>query len=190
MEYDPARLKARLVPLPPVALTAIASATAERVYPVYQRFWVGDFVAEVRDAIDLGWTVCAGLNPQSGQHQRLAVAIEDHVDYLNEEDITILAQAAAASLRILETLDPAVDIARQGAHRALSGSIYVAQLAAKVSKAISKEAATDEELRWQELALTFAAQGQGPWTPEAFRSLAPHPPAWWDAYERSPNHLI
>lgn len=189
MEYDPEQLKVRLASLPPLALTAIACATAERVNPVYEKYWVGSHLVEVRQAIDLGWQVCAGATPQPGLRERMAEFIEDLVEYLYEEGITILAEAAAVSLAVLETLQPDVEAKKEAAERALGSSLYVVQLAAHVSKAISEDVASDEELTWQDLALNLVARTRGPWTREDFRSLGADPPAWWIAYDGASKHL-
>src|SRR5215216_7182904 len=101
-KYDPNALKARLAPLPPLALIALAAACAERANPVYEKYWVGDHLAEVREAIDLAWEYCAGTTPDLARLKRLEEFVRDHVEFLNEEGITILASSVTVSLRVLE----------------------------------------------------------------------------------------
>ena len=187
--YDPDALELRLAQLSPLALTAVAAACAERVNPVYEKYWVGDHVREVREAIDYAWECCAGAAPDPVRAQHLEDFVRDQVEFLNEEGITILASSATVSLRVLETLNPKAD-QKLGAQRACGSSLYVAQMAADLSGTVNEETAEDEEVTWQDRAINLVRTGQGPWTPQLFRELGPDPPNWWRAYDAGPEHLI
>jgi len=187
-KYDPNALKLRLAALPPSALIALTVACAERVNPVYEKYWVGDHLREVRETIGVGWANCAGKAPDPAQLQRLEELVRDHVEFLNEEGITILASSVTVSLRLLESFHAQED-QKLAARRAIGSSLYVAQLAASFSKALDEETATDEEVTWHNRAIDLVENGQGPWTADMFRQLADDPPKWWLAYDAGPQHI-
>jgi hypothetical protein len=188
-KYDPNALKTRLAPLQPLALVALTAACAERANPVYENYWVGDHLREVREAIDVAWTLCAGTAPDPIRLKKLVSFVRDHVEFLNEEGITILASSAAVSLRVLECMIAKED-QKLSARRAVGSALYVAQLAAKFSKTMDEETATEEEVTWHNRAIDLVDKGVGPWDAEVFRRLGDDdPPKWWRAYEAGSQHI-
>lgn len=183
-------LKVRLRQVSPLGRTALAAAAAERANPVYEKHWVGDHITQVREAIDWAWSQVAGAPPDPARVAVLDDAVQDQVTYFGEEEISILVSAAGASLYTLQTLDADADKSVLAALRTLAAVLHVAQLAAQLSETVDDVDAKDEELTWQERALQLVTDEPGPWTPEMFRALGNHPPAWWVAYEAGSHHLI
>jgi len=187
-KYDPSALKVRLAPLPPLALIALTAACAERANPVYEKYWVGDHLREVREAIDVAWALLAGTTPDPARLKKLDSIVRDHVEFLNEEGITILASSATVSLRVLECIIAKED-QKLSAKRAIGSTLYVAQLAAKFSKTMDEAIATDEEVTWHNRAIDLVEKGPGPWNSDSFRQLGDDPPKWWQAYEAGSQHI-
>ena len=153
-----------------------------------RKYWVGDHLHEVRAAIDVAWEYCAGATPDPARPQRLEGPVRDHVEFLNEEGITILASSVTVCLRVLESLSDHAD-QKLSAKRACGSSLYVAQLAAKFSKTMDEETATDEEVTWQNRAIDLVQRGQVTFSGQMFRQLSDDPPKWWLAYEAGPTHI-
>lgn len=187
-KHDPNALKARLAPLPPLSLIALAAACAERANPVYDKYWVGDHLPEVREAIEEAWALCAGTTPDPARLKKLESLVRDHAEFLNEQGITILASSATVSLRVLECMIGRED-EKLSARRAIGSTLYVAQLAAKFSETTHEATATDEEVTWHNRAIDLVEKGQGPWDAEMFRQLGDDPPKWWQAYEAGSRHI-
>jgi len=187
--YDPEELQLRLAPLEPSSLVALAAASAERVNPVYETYWAGDHIDEVKEAIELGWQSCAGKTLDATRLQHVAKFVRDHLDWLHEEGIGILASSVTVCLRVLEALNPNKDEAVQGVIRAFGSSLQVVKIAAKLAK-VDKTAAQDEELSWQDRAITLVSGSPGPWDASMFRQLGAAPPHWWTAYASGSEHLV
>ncbi len=82
--------------------------------------------------------------------------VRDHLDWLHEEGIGILASSVTVSLRVLETLSANKVDAVQGVVRAFGSSLHVVKIAAKLAR-VDKAAAQDDELDWQDEAIKLVS---------------------------------
>ncbi len=179
---DDKDLKARLQAIPAKVQTALAAACAQRVYKVWEDHWVGDYSAAVKNAVEFGWTYATAPSTGLPDTKSLLTELGALVEYLNDEGISILSNAATVSLRVVETVTTDNVASALALERALGSALFVAKLAGKLSGQ-GKDKSQQEELDWQDAALRIAESWQGPCQRTMFDSAAPVPPQWWVAYE-------
>lgn len=108
----------RLLAVHRPARVALLAASGERIFPIYEAYWVGDYEAEVLRTVEYGWTSACGGSVSPADLSSSQRKLAELVTYYNEEDIGILACCATLALRIVQCIvgttedDSALDAAR------------------------------------------------------------------------------
>jgi hypothetical protein len=171
------------------ARIALAAACAQRVAPVYDKYYVGNHYPEVVEAIEFAWEYVLTNRLNRDRLASLLEELNEVTDFLAEEEITILSESASVSLFLIEALADDEAESLSACDRVIGSSLYVAQLAGSCSDGDEGERKADqEENDWQEKALSLIETWQQPCHRKMFDSCGPTPPQWWFAYEAAPEH--
>ncbi len=178
-------LKARVARAGPQARTALLSASAERVLPVYEEYWVGDYSPAVARSVEIGWAYALGGDGNAAESRTCIAEVQDLVTYYYEDATRheILAHAVTVVLRLLQSICPDEEASVLATARGVSSTIDTAKSAERMAdwdtptEARTKVAA-NEERAWQEAALARIETWTGPITRTMFDDLGAKPPAW------------
>lgn len=174
------------------ARVALLAACGERVFPIYEAYWVGDYTPDVSRTVEQGWIyACGGMISPEDVRCSLEGLLA-LVTYYNEEDIGILSCCATLALRIVQCIDaPTDDESSLAAARGCHTEIYAAILA---DHAIHEAKAPGfpaeaEERGWLEKAIQRTETWQGVARRDMYSDLGQIPPKWWPAYQNARHHL-
>jgi hypothetical protein len=178
-------LKARASKANPQARTAFLSACAERVLPIYEDYWVGDYYPSVARSVEIGWTYALGADVNAEELRTCLDEVQDLVTYYHEEPTRheILAAAVTVVLRMLQSITPDEEASIIATARGISSTIDTAKSAEWMANWDTPEpartkVAADEERKWQEAAIARIENWTGPVTRTMFDDLGAKPPAW------------
>ena len=165
---------------------ALLAAIGERMFPIYEKHWVGDHAVEVSRTIEQGWRRATGLDVPAADLVASRTQLQALVEFYNEESIGILAQCTTLALRLVQCLEAsteeeAVLAAARGTGNHLSAAT-LADRAIHDAKAPGFPAEAEEQA-WQARALERLETWRAPIERHMFSDLGPLPPAWWPAYE-------
>jgi hypothetical protein len=170
--------------------TALAAACADRVYRVYEEYWFGDYTPAVKEAIEVGWTYACGASIDANHLTLITADLQETVEYLNEEGVTILASSATVSLRIIQSITSDTAGSALAVARALESALYVALLAGDLSGVDQGDKAAElEEVSWQAAALRIVEAWREPCRRDMFEGIGVSPPLWWTTYQSGSEHL-
>jgi hypothetical protein len=176
-------LIARLRPASRLARIALVAECGDRVYPIYEEYWVGEYYESVRRSIDIGWSVASGANVDEVEIQTCLTEVQDLVNYYREEGIDVLGAAVTVVLRVLQSLASDEEAHLMAVARGLVSARDTAQsaeAAANQSTPASNrtKVAMREEEAWQTAALALIQESKGVPTRSMFDPLNDKPPKW------------
>jgi hypothetical protein len=170
-----------------LARIALLAACGERMFPIYESYWVGDYAPDVSRTVECGWTCACGGSVRPDDLRLAHGKITGLVDYYNEEDVSILACCTTLALRIVQCIDAATDDdSALAAARGCSEALFVARLADHAIHGAKAPGfpAEAEEREWQEKALLRSEAWQGLANRDMYRDLGALPPLWSPAYQK------
>lgn len=97
-------LKRRFSAVSPTLRLAFLASGAERVLPIYEKFWVGDFHPELLRTVELAWLAVEGSTLDPDEVERCFEVSKELADLYAEESIAVLAQAANSASWIMDML--------------------------------------------------------------------------------------
>lgn len=173
----------------PLRLAFLATC-AERVLPIYEKFWVGDFHPELLRTVELAWKTIEGDTLDPEEVDRCVEVSKDIAEFYAEESISVLAQAANSAAWIMDLIKPAEpDDADYAAPRGYAAVQTAGQaIDAVLSRSGIAPSAQAEEEAWLDAAVARAESWTGPVSRETFRDLAAFPPKWWAVYSNAQHH--
>jgi hypothetical protein len=176
-------LIARLRPASRPARIALAAECGDRVYPIYEEYWVGDYYESVRRSIDIGWSVASGEKVDEAEIQKCLAEVQDLVNYYREEGIDVLGAAVTVVLRVLQSLASDEEAHLMAVARGLVSARDTAQSAEAMANQSTPQAnrtklAMREEEAWQSAALALIQEWKGVPTRGMFDPLDDKPPKW------------
>lgn len=86
------------------AQIALAAECAERIYPIYQAYWVGSYYESVKQSIELAWSYAMGNQIDEDQLQANLEELGDLVNYYYEEGISELAETVNSVFLLLQAV--------------------------------------------------------------------------------------
>jgi hypothetical protein len=177
--------QARVARATPQARTALLSASAERVLPVYEEYWVGDYSPAVARSVEIGWASALGEPVNADELKSCIAEVQDLVTYYYEEATRheVLATAVTVVLRLLQSITPDEEASVLATARGIGSAVEAARAAEWTAnwdtpEPVRTERAADEERAWQEAALARIETWTGPLTRTMFDDLGAKPPAW------------
>lgn len=169
---------------------AFLAACAQRVLPIYEKFWVGDFHPELLRTIELAWKTVEGGTVDADEVGRCSNVSREVAELYAEQSISVLAQAANSAVWIMDVLkqdDP--DDVNLAAPRAYAAVLTAGQaIDAVLSREGIAPSAQAEEEAWLDAAVARAESWTGPVTRETFHDLGAFPPKWWAVYSNLQHH--
>lgn len=174
------------------ARIAFLAAAGERILPIYEKYWTGDYIPEIGKSFELGWRHVLGRPASEPELKSCSSAVGDAVEFYNEESIAILSRCATLALRVLQCIQ--ADSEQGASLAAARGYAVLVEAAQNVDKAIGRDeaaanSATTEELSWLRAALVKAETWTGPVSRNMFSDAGQLPPAWWLAYSAAASPL-
>ncbi len=163
---------------------ALAAECASRVAPVYVEYPVGFSYSELERAVDIAWQFAAGTPYDDAEIQVCVANVTKLVEYYYDDGLDVLAETTTAVLRALEC----VLGNDKESLRAVGRGMVSARAAAQAAEAMAndgqhstftKEAALNEEARWQDKAIAIACTWQGPVSTTMFAAAGAKPPEWF-----------
>jgi hypothetical protein len=177
--------KARVARASPRARSALLSASAERVLPIYEEYWVGDYYPSVARSVEIGWASALGEPVDAAELRICLDEVQDLVTYYYEEATRheVLATAVTAVLRLLQSITPDEEASVLATARGIASAVEAAKSAEWMAnwdtpESERTEVAADEERAWQEAALSRIESWTGPVTRNMFDDLGAKSPAW------------
>jgi hypothetical protein len=179
------------------ARIALGAECADRVYPIYEEYWSGDFSESVRRSVDLVWSYASGSAIDEADVRACITEVRDLVDYYGEEEISILLQTVSVVLYSLESLTDDDAASTKSVARSLVGARDVAQSAeAMANEGVPRDSrkkwAMAWEEEWQDRALSIVDGWKGLAKRDMFDALDDRPPKWvldWKARRRPDGAL-
>jgi hypothetical protein len=167
----------------PYARTALVAECGDRVFPVYEEYWVGTYYPEVGRSIEIGWSYACGAKVEASEIQSCLVRVEGLVEFYYEEGRELLASTVTVVLRILESMSPVEEESCLAVARGLIYAVDTANqaeaMASQTPPSLSRtRVAREEERAWQNQALQLINGWQGFATRNMFDSLDDKPPRW------------
>ncbi|WP_394847465.1 hypothetical protein LZC95_08365 [Pendulispora brunnea] len=173
---------ARLQRISATARIALAAEIGDRVYPIYEEYWIGTYSNHVRRSIDLAWSRAEGGVVDQNDLRSCQADIEDLVAFYGEEEENDLLRAVVTVvLRVLQSLSSDSSESDLAVARALLEAQNVAQAAeamADEAQPSGKEIAALEEEEWQDRALAFLDSWKGPPHRHMFDAVGGRPAKW------------
>ncbi len=169
---------------PTIRLTFLASC-AERIMPIYDKFWVGDYHPELSQTIELAWQTVEGGSVDAASARRCFDVAKELADLYAEDSIAPLAEAAGIAAYIMDMLqqtdhdDVALAAPRGYASVLTAGDAVDGVLA---QNGIVAPSAKSEEEAWLDAAVARAETWTQPAARDMFRDLGSFPPSWWAVY--------
>lgn len=178
------------------ARIALLSASAERILPVYEEYWVGDYCPAVARSVEIGWAYATDATMNGEELQKCLNEVQDLVTYYYEDATRneVLATAVTVVLRLLQSITPDAESSILATARGIGSAIEAAKNAEWMAnwdtpKAEQTEVAADEERAWQEASLSRIESWTGPITWAMFDDLGSKTPAWLQDWRvRSANY--
>lgn len=169
---------------------AFAATCAERVLPIYEKFWIGDFHPELLRTVELAWQSVEGGNVDAEEVARCSDVSREVAELYAQESIAVLAQAANSAVWIMDMLKPAEpEDSASAAPRGYAAVLTAGQaIDAVLSRNGVASSAQAEEEAWLDAAVARAESWTGPVTRDTFRDLGAFPPKWWSAYLNAQHH--
>lgn len=178
-------LKQRFATINPAVRLAFLASAAERIMPIYEKFWLGDFHPELTRSKELAWMSLEGRALDAGEVMRCLEVTKELADIYAEESIATLTQAANIGSYIMDVLAQT-----EASEVALAGPrCYSAVLTASDAvdgvlsrNAMSAASARAEEEVWLDAAVLRAESWNQPAFRGMFHDLGSFPPRWWAVY--------
>jgi hypothetical protein len=165
------------------AQIALVAESADRVYPIYEEYWVGTYSEFVRRSIDIGWAHACGATVDEAEIRTCLTHVGGLVEFYREEGIDVLAATVTVCLRVLQAMAPDQKELSLSVARGLLSARETAQAAEAMAnqqtpKASRTRVALHEEEAWQNAAFAIVAGWKDIATRNMFDSLDDKPPKW------------
>jgi len=166
--------------------TALAAKCGERVLPIYEEYWVGDYYPAVGRSIEIGWDYACGAAVDETELRTCLDHVRDLVSYYHDEKTNndLLAPTVTVVLRVLQSVTPDEEASCLAVARSVLTSVDTAMSAEVMANWYTpsparKELAAAEEKAWQQAALSLISGWEGGVTRTMFDSLGALPPEWF-----------
>lgn len=177
--------KRRFSSISPTIRLAFLASSAERIMPIYDKFWVGDYHPELSQTIELAWQTVEGGSVDVASARRCSDVAKQLADLYAEDSLAPLAEAAGIAAYIMDMLqqtdqdDVALAAPRGYASVLTAGDAVDGVLA---QNGIAAPSAKSEEEAWLDAAVVRAETWTQPAVRDMFRDLGSFPPSWWAVY--------
>jgi hypothetical protein len=184
-------LKNRLQSTSRFAQIALAAECADRVYPIYEEYWIGSYYESVKQSIELARSLSLGDEIDEKVVQSSLTELQDLVEFYREEGIDILSATITVVLRVLQAINSSDDECLVAVTRCLISTLDTAQSAeAMANQSTPKNSrvkvAISQEKEWQDSALQIIDGWSGIANQNMFQTCGEKPPTWLlDWLERS-----
>lgn len=174
------------------ARIALAAECSYRVFPVYERYWIGDFEDVVKQSIELGWSCAQGDKVDETILKDSMAELEDIVKFYSDEGISELSATIYTVYNLLKSV---TSESEDDNKLAVAKCLIAARNSAKYTEAMvnihspkdsQEEIAAVYEKQWQDSALKLIEGWSGFATKDIFAEIREKEPQPWlkDCFER------
>ncbi|WP_394849803.1 hypothetical protein LZC95_20390 [Pendulispora brunnea] len=172
---------------------ALAAAVGDRVLPVFEEYWREPPADEIPRTLELVWAHACGEAVDKGEFAACVQEVEETVEFLEGEQVTVATEAAVVIQRAAEATNSdegeAVLAVARALVMALDAAEFAEGMANRQTPNARTEAALAEEKAWQDAALVLIVGWRGVPNRRMFDSIGSRPPKWLKDWSARIAHL-